>query len=791
MYPFFVGSGAADLWTYPWYDNRCDAEKPSTQGLHQSIVVNYMMMSTASEGNPNVLGYDSDYLVPTNTDNPITCTDTGGTQTPTGSMAVDIARHYWTLVGVILGSPPFAVNHLPSENEVGAIALSNLDYAKTTETGVKHSQEWGKQFSMSAGFEVSAGFFGVGEVSNSLDIGYKHAVDATHESESTGTVGHGDKMGTNTFRTGAAPPNDPNLGLGKVGWALFNAPTIKVQDFAVYSYDYNYHTGTAGVYLNQDLTMISGTPDKSSIKVYAFDLKDPSKGGDIPGLMAGMPGVVCDPTTNICGFPESTDLLGWSELEWESTSAPWEVKFGRGNYTDTLVPAMGYGQGHNPTTHLVSENKDVSSKGETTSLDINNTTELSGQMGGIGIKASLKLGAESSFKTTTSDSTTFTTDVIAAINMGPWGLAVEDKRDCIGLLEVQPFVLKATDYTAPWIPENFQGQKPWAIAWTVDQAVPETSSAMLQGLLGATATGTPGLTFGRSLPPRNASGRVVGGQGGGDSGDPLSQYSLEGGRMWWVDANGSETRIPMTAGSFEPSKGVSFEIGRFSWSSLGARGTWSRGRDVWTFKSDSKVKQDRVTLKLDFGDGTFNLNVDKVDFQGSIRAGVGEIPMRFIVNGQYSFRTVMHHDFDVTWRLNQPPMNDTTLQVTSFDGRYNNATESGKMSLSGTLPKVLPDFGDIALKMNDRTLLLPLLSMDGFREALESEGVFTYVKEGLNLNLDFGNRTWSATFNNQAFQKLLALRWGGSRIQVNVGGLPWYNQEHAVVDFTANLNLHN
>ena len=76
------------------------------------------------------------------------------------------------------------------------------------------------------------------------------------------------------------------------------------------------------------------------------------------------------------------------------------------------------------------------------------------------------------------------------------------------------------------------------------------------------------------------------------------------------------------------------------------------------------------------------------------------------------------------------------------------------------------------VKMNDRTVMLPLLSMDGFREAFESGGVFKYVKEGLNLNLDFGNKTWSATFNNKAFQKLLALRWGGSRIQVNVGGSP-------------------
>ena len=104
---------------------------------------------------------------------------------------------------------------------------------------------------------------------------------------------------------------------------------------------------------------------------------------------------------------------------------------------------------------------------------------------------------------------------------------------------------------------------------------------------------------------------------------------------------------------------------------------------------------------------------------------------------------------------------------------------------------MLKDFGDIALEMNDHQLLLPLLSVDGFREAYEGGRDFRYVKEGLNLDLDFGAKTWSVTLNNQVFQQLLALRWGGSRIAIKVGAIPWYSRDNAIVNFTTNLTLHN
>ena len=62
-------------------------------------------------------------------------------------------------------------------------------------------------------------------------------------------------------------------------------------------------------------------------------------------------------------------------------------------------------------------------------------------------------------------------------------------------------------------------------------------------------------------------------------------------------------------------------------------------------------------------------------------------------------------------------------------------------------------------------------------------------KEGLILDVDFGARTWSASFNDQAFRRSLAPLWGKIRANILVGGLPWVNREDAVLDYTADLRF--
>jgi hypothetical protein len=167
-----------------------------------------------------------------------------------------------------------------------------------------------------------------------------------------------------------------------------------------------------------------------------------------------------------------------------------------------------------------------------------------------------------------------------------------------------------------------------------------------------------------------------------------------------------------------------------------------------------------------------------------------DVVLRLGINGKYTFSSTIHHDVDITWKWSRPAADNITMHMTSFQGRYNSATQSGKMSVAGTLPTDLPAFGDVGIVINGNEISIPLISLDNFQQAVQSGGVVKYAKEGLILVVDFGSKKWSATFNNKAFTRILAPRWGKISAKILVGGLPWVNREDAVLDFSANLTLH-
>jgi hypothetical protein len=111
------------------------------------------------------------------------------------------------------------------------------------------------------------------------------------------------------------------------------------------------------------------------------------------------------------------------------------------------------------------------------------------------------------------------------------------------------------------------------------------------------------------------------------------------------------------------------------------------------------------------------------------------------------------------------------------------------MAIAGTLPADLPAFGDMEIDVNDHPYVVRLITMDGFQEAFETGSVFKYAKEGLILDIDFGKKTWSASFNEKAFHSLLAPRWGTVRARFIVGGVPWMTEDNAIVDYSAKLKL--
>ena len=240
------------------------------------------------------------------------------------------------------------------------------------------------------------------------------------------------------------------------------------------------------------------------------------------------------------------------------------------------------------------------------------------------------------------------------------------------------------------------------------------------------------------------------------------------------------------ADDFLPSKGVTIEVAGGSWSSS-ANG-WKRNGDTWTFQTNPGARP-RVTLSLDFGSATYDLTIQKADLNGRILAGVANARLVLGVNQLYKFYTVLKHEIDISWQWTKPPADDATTHVTSFQGRYDSTKQSGNMSIAGTLPAELPAFGDMEINVNDHPYVARLITMDGFQQAFETGGVFKYAKEGLILVIDFGKKTWSATFNQKAFHSLFAPRWGTVRARIIVGGVPWLTEDNAIVDYSANLKL--
>ena len=431
----------------------------------------------------------------------------------------------------------------------------------------------------------------------------------------------------------------------------------------------------------------------------------------------------------------------------------------------------------------------MTGSGHTNEVHLDRGASMGGELSlkgfSVGAENNISVGYEGKFSWNTKTTTGTGTTVTASQLVPACALS---ETDCYRSVNVRPYWLHPVASFAaagkiPWIPSAFQSQTPWCLTWKITTAC---KVGDINCPPGVGNTGMFGLS-GTALPPANAFGRIVNGSGGGEGGEPYSHYVVQGGRMVWVNDEGGEQRIPMTADDFLPAKGVTIEVAGGSWSSSG-NGSWKRNGDTWMFQTNPGA-QPRVTLSLDFGSATYDLAIQKVDLNGRVLAGVTNARLVLGVNERYTFYTLLNHEIDISWQWSKPPADNATTHVTSFTGRYDSAAQSGKMSMAGTLPAELPAFGDVEINVNDHSYVARLTTMDGFQQAFESGGVFKYAKEGLNLVIDFGKKTWSASFNQKAFHRLLAPRWGTVRARIVVGGFPWLTEDDAIGDYSANLKL--
>lgn len=760
------GSGVSDIWSYPWFIDVCDTSTtPPHQARRQYLVVQY-----TTGGSATAAGAPSDFLVPpkpTGDDSDLpsyACGMWGGSVTDTGDEDdeedAETYRKYWSLYGVVLGSPPFAINEL--EDDYGIEQLSNVVYGQESGTMVGHQESRERQWMFSAGAEVRAGLkIGKIEVETELkaDVGYQHLLTNEQETTATTTTGWAATLGTKAQKTLRGDA------LGRFGWGIFGIPEITVQDFSVYAWDYDLKAQT-GTYLNQDVHLVDINPQSMTIKPVAFELVNPGgPNDDYPGLFSGMQ-----------AFGKSTDLAFWHDQVWETTTQPWTVKFGKGTYGEPKVNPLSFGTGSVTNSTISQEQETVSSSGLSQKLEIGGGASISVGTKLKGIKAELNAGYDSTFSTTVTNATSFGSELELELTMAPCAVS---EPGCVTAVTDEVYMLAPTAVAdgqtgAPWLPTAYAEQLPWAITW-------RTSSYATSG----------GTESGLGAPPETAAGLVVGGQGGTtESGESAwSRYVLRGAQLGWTDAHGERTALPMTAAQFKPAKGVEVGLNGFTWSSLAASGTWTRSGKVWRYESRRSVKRNKVFVRLDFGKGTWDLELYNADLSGRLAANAGDIQVTLVLNGKYSLKHDLQHHVEMAWRWSGKARDPRSIELTSYEGLSDGATQTGEARLEGTLPETLATFGDMTFEVNGRAVHVPLLERDDFLETLKAGGRLVHDANGLRLVLDFGKRTWSASFEGPAFHRLHAPVRGGTTVKVRVGGVEWGRCVIDVADFTSRLKL--
>lgn len=696
---------------------------------------------------------------------PISCQNWGGTYTETdakGQSDDDMSlRKYWQLQGVVLGPPPFAINEVPA-TETGE--LSNVEYGLENSIGVKHSQNWENVLTLSAGFKVHAGFLDefLG-ISDQFDIGYKHGWLQEHENSSSWSANLLVKMGTSMISS------EDLENLDQHAWGIFSIPTMLVQDFRLYSYDYDINKPNTGRYLGQDLhstQVLNDNKHKGSVQQIEFRLADP--GGDkdeIPGLFSEVPGL---PDIGMANrFPTSTDLHSWYAVHWDVDNAIWGVRYPNDKLPNYLLK---YSPGSGTDTEFTLTDDNLTTSGATNSIDIKNQVSMEIGTKLLGFGADFTAGYEGSFGAKVTGTTSLKEDVKASLGMKDCSAPY-----CYKSVTIQPYWLDALEDTAPWIPAVYKGQRPWCLTWRVKSACTHDNHC-----------------FGDSPLPQQITGSVVGvpEQSAASSSLYKSHYHVRGGSLTWQDEEGTRKPIPMTAGQFKPFLGATVSLNGFTWSSTQAEGKWTRHGNTWAFNTSKSAERNIVKLKLDFENRTWDFDIAKTDLSSAFKASQGGAQLRLTVNDRYGFAAGINHDVHISWDQKLPKKQPNVMELTRNMGVYDSAAGTGDAFLSGTLPAPLDFFGDMTIEVNGHSRMIPLISMVYFDDAVAKGKALEYDAGDLHFAVDFGKKTWWARFKGEAFNRLHAPRAGTSRIVIRVGGEPWYKGEVPISNHTSNLKFY-
>jgi len=713
------GGSLYQLGVFPWFDTM-----DSTSGmmrLSHILDVQY--------GNTEIwYTARSDWMVPQHND-PTYGWDGVPTVTSTATGDTDIAkmlRSLWSLVGIVLGPPPFALN-----GAADGSGLSQVQYGIDLSQSVTTTETASQTITVGMNNKIKGG---LGQVT--LDLSYAHGWTSSHGTTHTVDV--------STFYT-FGPMDETPPDQGTHGWAIFNAPTFVTQWYKVYAYDYNQST-SSGTYLNQDIyaTSIGAVVPQTAY----FTLANPADGA-ISNLFQGFP-----------VYPNSTDIAHWCGIrDWNNGGSDWTAIFG-----DQSNPAVGtLNVGTGITQTYSQTDSTMNSKGNNNSFSI--TAGASINFFG-GFSSGVTVGYDSTFGTQTEIDSTITKSVSCSLNMP---IPTPGTNGYVRSMTTQPYWLQAKTANAPWVPTGYGGNLPWLITWDV---------------LGYSTAGTSaGLTMGTAPPPLSALGKIRTGKGNEDD-----TYKVGTGHLAWLDPSGLLTSLGMTADQFDPALGAAVFLNGHAFSADGSKGKWERKGDVWNYRTRGGPKTETFTLGLDLANKTWSFDGAAKSLDQEIKAGDDSLRVELDVQGAYGFAHWLKHDVAATWSHEEKQAARDAYGVHGIEGAYNSQTGVGHLKLEGQIPKHVSSFGDLEFRVNDASVLVPLLALNGFLHDLTRGRNVKYKAQGLSFEIDFGTGKWKATVEGDRFNAGMAPHGGIVRVQILVGGERRSDQTFQVENYTVMLN---
>ena len=170
-----------------------------------------------------------------------------------------------------------------------------------------------------------------------------------------------------------------------------------------------------------------------------------------------------------------------------------------------------------------------------------------------------------------------------------------------------------------------------------------------------------------------------------------------------------------------------------------------------------------ATLRLDFGQLTWDFSIARTDLSPWIKAGESWVPVTLTVNSKYRFTHHLESEARSSWgvKIDEVPGNPNSRWLGGYRGSYDPSNGAGEAVVSGRVPKGRTTFGDLSFSVNGHQVDAPLITHPDYASALEYGRSLVYQREGLYLAVDFGAKSWIARVDGKAFHERL-LPQGGS-----------------------------